>query len=272
MLVLRPEQRRLVQGGPSSSSSSSNPQPEPEPPPADPMLAATVADGWTGAAAAREGTSPAVAGVTIPPGAPFKCIYHGYRAPTAVETAVNAAGGASAVSESTDIEAGPPSTAYAGNAAGASTTWGRFIFEEYDIDAWVDRELLAALKLRAQIYRGRGPLKSVGEIVEEKIETARNERLGQQRPKRIVEEKIEAARNWRLGQEAAWSTVGEIVEEKTEAARNGLPMYTAPNKSTRRRGRRQEAAKRKMLRFQYLRRASSLVLRQFLKSSPSGNG
>ena len=39
---------------------------------------------------------------------------------------------------------------------------------EEDLDAWVDRELLAALKLRAQIYRGRGPLKSVGEIVEEK--------------------------------------------------------------------------------------------------------
>ena len=149
---------------------------------------------------------------------------------------------------------------------------------EEDLDAWVDRELLAALKLRAQI--SRGPLKSLGEI---------------------VEEKIEAARNWRLGQEAAWSTVGEIVEEKTEAARNGLLMYTAPNKSTRRM-RRQEAAKRKeekerkeeakkeqkgkkkkkkkrknekkemeadadgeaeMLRFQYLRRASSLVLRQF---------
>ena len=151
------------------SSSSSNRQPEPEPPPADPMLAAAVADGGTGAAAAREGTSPAVAGVTIPPGAPFKCIYHGYRsriglAPTAVETAVNAAGGASAVSESTDIEAGPPSTAYAGNAAGASKTLGRFIFEEDDLDAWVDRELLAALKLRAQINRG-GPLKSVGEIL-----------------------------------------------------------------------------------------------------------
>ena len=53
---------------------------------------------------------------------------------------------------------------------------------EWDLDAWVDRELLAALKLRAQIYRGRGPLKSVGEIVEEKIEAARNLRLGQQHP------------------------------------------------------------------------------------------
>ena len=55
------------------SSSSSNRQPEPEPPPADPMPAAAVADGGTGAAAARAGTSPAVAGVTIPHGAPFKC-------------------------------------------------------------------------------------------------------------------------------------------------------------------------------------------------------
>ena len=51
---------------------------------------------------------------------------------------------------------------------------------EEDLDAWVDRELLAALKLHAQI--SRGPLKSVGEIVEEKIEAARNWRLGQQHP------------------------------------------------------------------------------------------
>ena len=77
---------------------------------------------------------------------------------------MNAAGGASAVSEPTNIEAGPPSTAYAGNAAGASKTWGRIIFQEDDLDAWVDRELLAALKVRAQIYRGC-PLTSGGETV-----------------------------------------------------------------------------------------------------------
>ena len=40
-------------------------------------------------------------------------------APAAVDIAVNAAGGASSVSEPTDIEAAPPSTADAGNAAGA---------------------------------------------------------------------------------------------------------------------------------------------------------
>ena len=69
---------------------------------------------------------------------------------------------------------------------------------EGDLDAWVDRELIAAMKVRSQIYR-EGPVKTVGEISEEKIEAARNERLRQQRPK-SVEEKIEAARNWRLGQ------------------------------------------------------------------------
>ena len=52
---------------------------------------------------------------------PTRDTRHADVAPSAVENAVNAAGGASAVAAPTNIEAGPPSTADAGNAAGASS-------------------------------------------------------------------------------------------------------------------------------------------------------